>query len=97
MSKGKAKPSIVDDDQVKASIVDDNKILKVPFVQRVKKFETTVGHFVFEFINSMKNVFNKTDYFIHPQRVRNLIDTYNINKCILPENLETECYVSIQY
>ena len=35
MSKVKAKTSIVDD-QVRASIVDDPKILKVTFVNRVK-------------------------------------------------------------
>ena len=52
MSKVKAKPSIVDD-QVKASIADDLNSLKVSFVHRVKKIETTVGHFFFEYLNSM--------------------------------------------
>ena len=58
MSKVKAKPSVVDD-QVIALIVDDPNILKVSFVNRVNKFETAVGHFVFEYINSMKLVFKK--------------------------------------
>ena len=49
MSKVKAKPSVVDD-QVIALIVDDPNILKVSFVNRVNKFETAVGHFVFEYI-----------------------------------------------
>ena len=47
MFKGKVKPSIVVD-QVNASIVDDPNILKV--------FETTVRHFVFEYLNSMKKI-----------------------------------------
>ena len=58
MSKGKANPSITVD-QVKATIVDDPNIVKVSFVKRVKKFETTVGHFVFEYLNSMKPFLNE--------------------------------------
>ena len=96
MSKGKANPSITVD-QVKATIVDDPNILKLSFVKRVKKIETTVGHFVFEYLNSMKPFLNEKDFYINPVRVRNLIHTYNVNKCELPENLHPECYVSIQF
>ena len=53
MSKGKANPSNTVD-QVKATIVDDPNILKLSFVKRVKKIETIVGHFVFEYLKSMK-------------------------------------------
>ena len=53
MSKGKAKLSTIVD-QVKATIVDDPNILKLSFVKRVKKIETIVGHFVFEYLKSMK-------------------------------------------
>ena len=96
MSKVKVKASIVDD-EVKNSIVDDPNILKASFFHRVKRFETTVGHFVFEYLNSMKPFLNQKDFYVNPVRVRNLIHTYNVNKCELPENLQPECYVSIQF
>ena len=38
----------------------------------------------------MKNVLNRNDLFISPWKVRNLIDTFNINKCQLPNNLVSE-------
>ena len=83
--------------KVKDSIVDDHNILKVSFVHRVKKIETTVGNFVFEYLNSMKLFLNRNDFFINPQRVRNFIDTYTSNNCELPVNLEPENYVNIQF
>ena len=45
----------------------------------------------------MKQFLNEKYYYINPDRVRNLIDTYNINTCELPVNLQPECYVSIQF
>ena len=50
-----------------------------------------------EYLNLMKQFLNRKDVFINPQRVSNLIDTYIINKCELPVNLEPEYYVSIQF
>ena len=40
--------------KLKDTVVKDPKILKVSFVHRVKKIETTVGYFVFEYLSSMK-------------------------------------------
>ena len=45
----------------------------------------------------MKQFLNEKDFYINPDRVRNLIDTFNVNKCELPVNLQPECYVSIQF
>jgi len=53
MAKGKAN-TLINVDQVKSTIGDDHNILKVLFVKRVKNFETIVGHFVFEYLKSMK-------------------------------------------
>ena len=36
---------------------------KDSFVNRVTKFQTTVGHFVFELINTMKSFLNRNDFF----------------------------------
>ena len=44
----------------------------------------------------MKHVLKRNDVFISPQKVRNLIDTFTINKCQLTNNLESENYVSTQ-
>ena len=96
MAKGKANP-LITIDQVKSTIGDDPNILKVSFVKRVKKIETIVGHFLFEYLNSMEHFLNKTDFYINPDSARNLIHTYNVNKCELPENFHPECYVSIQF
>ena len=35
--------------------------------------------------------------FISPRKVRNLIDTFTINKFQLPNNLESKNYVSTQF
>ena len=96
MSKGK----------VKVSIVDDPNILKVLFVQRVKIFETTVRHFVFKYLNSMKQFLNEKYYYINPDRVRNLrwlIDTdqtwvikFN-NKCTCPIRIVIPTFCIIIY
>ena len=51
---------------------------------------------MFEYLNSMEQL-KKKDCYINPDRVRNLIDTYNVNKCELSVNLEPECYVSTQF
>ena len=37
--------------KLKDIIIKDPNNLKVSFVHRVKKIETTVGHFVFEYLN----------------------------------------------
>ena len=52
---------------------------------------------MFEYLNLIKQFINRKDLFINPQRVRNLIDTYIINICELPVNLEPENYASIQF
>ena len=42
----------------------------------------------------MKQFLNEKYYYTTSDSIRNLIDTYNVNKCKLPVNLQPECYVS---
>ena len=83
--------------QLKYTIIKDPNILKESVVHRVKKIETTVGHFMFEYLNLMNFFKIEMDFLINSRRVRNLIDTYTSNKYKLRVNLEPENYVSIQF
>ena len=40
-------------------------------VKRFTKFQTTVGYFVFELLNTMKNILNRNDFYISLRKKRN--------------------------
>ena len=62
------------------TIVKYHVIFKDLFITRVSKFKNSVGHFVLELLNTMKNILVTNDSFINPRKVRNSIDTFIINK-----------------
>ena len=86
--------SLISQTSVEYSIVKYQNIFKDLFITRVAKFQNTVGHFVLELLNTMKNVVVGNGIFKNPREVRNLIDTFNNNKCQLPNNLNSENYIS---
>ena len=65
---------------LKYTIVKYPNIFKDSSVNRVTKFQTIVGHFVLQSLNTMEIFFNRNNFYISPWKLSNLIGTFTINK-----------------
>ena len=67
-----AKPiKVVSQVPLNYTTVKYRNIFRDSSVKRFTKFQTTVGYFVFELLNTMKNILNRNDFYISLRKKRN--------------------------